>query len=377
MHDINASMIRPTGNMSSHLSDCIYNSKLSTWRLVSITDSIHLYCLPVLILAGVVLNSVNFVVFRSSTLRLYAFGVYIPSLAVIDSIAIVTQMPRRWLNLLYETVGWGRGVTPYDTVDAACKTLTLLSGASQFASAWTLVAMVSERTSVAMNPYRLTKIRHASAARYIVLATCVAAVLFNCHAIVAWRSSPSADDVSTMTSSNLTSHAVSDTTLSFERGRLFSHVHTRHDIKQCRPEVDSELILVVMMVADALLFPVPVAVLCILMAVTLRGLVVTSRVERCRRLSVDLTSRLRAERHVIVMIVWLTACQIALSLPRLVTWFVRLYYWLVADTTDCASEINRDRAAAANDVTEMIFFVNYAIKFLICITSGRDVISQI
>jgi hypothetical protein len=367
------------GNMSTPLSaTCADFSQSSTWRLLSFTDTIHLYCLPVLILAGVVLNSVNFVVFRSSTLRLYAFGVYIPSLAVIDSVALVSQMPRRWLNLLYETVGWGRGVTPYDTVDVACKSLTLLSGTSQFASAWTLVAMASERTSVALNPYRLTRIRQARTARFIVLATCVAAVLVNCHVLVAWRSALPTTDVGVQQMSDSTNVTSTQNIamLSFDRGRLFGHVTTRHDLTQCRPEVDSVLVLVVMMAADALLFPVPVAILCILAAISVRGLVVTSRVERCRRLSVDLTSRLRAERNVIVMIVWLTACHIALALPRLVTWSVRLYFWLVAGAAGCI-ETHKDRAAAANDVAELVFTVNYVVKFLICIMSGRDVISQI
>lgn len=355
----------------SNLSESSLCFQQSSWRLISFTDTIHIYCLPVLIVAGVVLNSVNFVVFRSSTLRLYAFGVFIPSLAIIDSVALVSLMPRRWLNLLYETVGWGRGVTPYDTVDAACKTLTLLSGTSQFASVWTLVAMVSERTSVAINPYRLSRIRQARTARFIVLATSVAAILVNCHVIIAWRSSLPVDAKTTSNDTAPTSKFL------YDASRLFGHVTARHDVIQCRPEVDSMVVLVVMMAADALLFPVPVAVLCVLAAVSVRGLVVTSRVERCRRLSVDLTSRLRAERHVIVMIVWLAACHVILVLPRLVTWSVRLYYWLAASETDCLATVNDERATAAHDVADLLFTVNYVIKFLVCVMSGRDVISQI
>jgi hypothetical protein len=40
-------------------------------------------------------------------------------------------------------------------------------------------------------------------------------------------------------------------------------------------------------------------------------------------------------------------------------------------------DVDRDRAAAANDVAEMVFTASYAIKFLVCIMSGRDVIGQI
>jgi len=93
-------------------------------------------------------------------------------------------------------VGWGRRVTPYDTIDSACKTLTLLAGAAQFASAWTTVAMTAERATVASNPYRVTPLRGAPAARVIAVLLAVAAVAVNCHTVVTWHSADGTCQVS-------------------------------------------------------------------------------------------------------------------------------------------------------------------------------------
>jgi len=48
--------------------------------------------------------SVNYVAFRTSTLRLYATGVYVCALSVLDSTALASHVPRRWLNALFAEV---------------------------------------------------------------------------------------------------------------------------------------------------------------------------------------------------------------------------------------------------------------------------------
>jgi len=302
----------------------------STLRMVELCDSIHLYCMPFLIVVGVVLNSVNFVAFRTSTLRLYAAGVYVCSLAVLDSTTLASHVPRRWLNALFAAVGWGRRVTPYDTIDVACKTLTLLAGSAQFASAWTTVAMAAERASVAANPYRVTPLRQAPAARVIVILLVVAAVAVNCHAIVTWHSAEGT----------------------------------------CQPRSQPLVVVAAMFVAEAVTFSVPVALLAALAAIAVRGIVVGERADRRRRLGVELAARLRAERRITVMVAWLAAAHVALSVPRVATWATRMY--LAFTPGSCSWD--RQRADAADSVAELIFVINYVIKFIICFVAGRDVI---
>jgi len=298
--------------------------------MVELCDTIHLYCMPFLIVVGVVLNSVNFVAFRTSTLRLYATGVYICALAVVDSTALASHVPRRWLNALFAAVGWGHRVTPYDTVDAACKTLTLLAGAAQFASAWTTVAMAAERASAAINPYHVTPLRQAPAARVISVLLAIAAIAVNCHIIVTW-------------------HSAGGT---------------------CQPRSRPIVVVAAMFVAETLAFTVPVALLAALAAVAVRGIVVGERTDRRRRLGVELAARLRAERRVTVMVVWLAAAHVALAVPRVATWATRMYLAFTPGT--CSWD--RQRADAADNVAELIFVVNYVIKFVICFAAGRDVI---
>jgi len=306
------------------------SEKRSTLRVVELCDAIHLYCLPFLIVAGVVLNSVNFVAFRSSTLGLYATGVYVCALAMLDSTALASHVPRRWLNALYVAVGWGRRITPYDTVDPACKTLTLVAGAAQFASAWTTVAMTAERASVAVNPYRVNPLRQAPAARVIVVLLAIAAVAVNCHIIVTWHSADGA----------------------------------------CQPRSRPVVVAAAMFVAEALTFTLPVVVLAALAATAVRGVVVGRRADRRRRLGVELAARLRAERRVTVMVVWLAAAHVTLAVPRVATWVTRMY--LAFATGTCRWQ--QQRADAADSVAELIFIVVYVIKFIICFVAGRDVI---
>jgi len=302
----------------------------STLQMVDLCDAIHLYCMPFLIVVGVVLNSVNFVTFRSSTLRLYATGVYVCALAVVDSAALASHVPRRWLDALYAAVGWGRRVTPYDTVDVACKTLTLLAGAAQFASAWTTVAMAAERASAAVNPYRVTPLRQAPAARVVVGLLATAAVAVSCHVVVTWQS----------------------------------------DGGSCGPRDGPVVVVAALFVAEALAFTLPVALLAALAAVAVRAIVVGGRTDRRRRLGVDLAARLRAERRVTVMVVWLAAAHVALAVPRVATWATRMY--LAFAPGSCSWE--RQRADAADSVAELIFAINYVIKFVICFVAGREVI---
>jgi len=302
----------------------------STLRMVELCDAIHLYCMPFLIVVGVVLNSVNFAAFRTSTLRLYATGVYVCALAVVDSTSLASHVPRRWLNALFAAVGWGHRVTPYDTVDAACKTLTLLAGAAQFSSAWTTVVMAAERATVAVNPYRVTPLRGAPAARVIVVLLAITAVAVNCHVIVTWHS----------------------------------------DGGTCQPRSRPVVVVAAMFVAEALAFTVPVALLAALAAVAVRGIVVNDRADRRRRLGVELAARLRAERRVTVMVVWLAAAHVALAVPRVATWATRMYLAFTPGT--CSWE--RQRADAADRVAELIFVIIYVIKFIICFVAGRDVI---
>jgi len=303
----------------------------STREMVELCDTIHLYCMPILIVAGVVLNSVNFVTFRTSTLRLYATGVYVCALAVTDSTALASHVPRRWLNALYAAVGWGRRVTPYDTVDVACKTLTLIAGAAQFASAWTTVAMAAERASAAVNPYRVTPLRQAPAARVVVILLAIAAVAVSCHVVVTWHS----------------------------------------DAGSCRARTGPVVVVAAMFVAEATAFTFPVALLAALAAVAVRAIVVGRRADRRRRLGVELAARLRAERRVTVMVVWLAAAHVALAVPRVATWATRIY--LAFAPGSCRWD--RQRADAADSVAELIFVVIYVIKFVICFVAGRDVIA--
>lgn len=186
----------------------------SPWwmQLVDASNTTYLYVFPLLLMIGILLNSVNFVLFRSSIgLRLYSFTIFICTVSLTDSLALVAQAPRRWLTLLYQALHWHSLLQPntsYDTSDAACKALTYAAQLLQFVSLWTVVLLAWERSIVAQNPYRQSRFRQTRTACHAVAFVVISGLLLNSHVILSWQTATQpivAMATGNATSSSLTS----------------------------------------------------------------------------------------------------------------------------------------------------------------------------
>ena len=144
-------------------------------------DKVYLFGIAFLIVVAVLLNGLQFAIFRTKPLRSYSFSVYLSALAVLDSFSLFGHIPRRWMNVLYETLDWGLGVTVYDTNLIACRGLTYFSYISRFLSAWVVVALAAERLIVSKDPYKKSKVRKPKTACQILIGLTIISLALNCR----------------------------------------------------------------------------------------------------------------------------------------------------------------------------------------------------
>ena len=167
--------------LSSNDTNCIS-------QLVEASHWCYLYGVGFLIIIALLLNGVSLVVFQTKPLRKFPFSVYLSALAITDTIALFGHIPRKWLDILYLYLGWGTGVTFYDSNTVACKTVTYISYGFRFMSSWLLVGLACERLTVSSNPYKPSKFRTMKSARHAIIYCIIASLIFNSHVLFTWKS---------------------------------------------------------------------------------------------------------------------------------------------------------------------------------------------
>lgn len=187
-------------------------------QLMDASNAIYLYAFPLLLMLGILFNGVNFVLFRSSIgLRLYSsFTIFICTVSVTDSLALVAQAPRRWLSLLYEALNWHSLLQPntsYDTSDIACKALSYVAELMQFVSLWTVVLLAWERSIVAQNPYRQSRFRQTRTACHAVAFVVISGLVLKSHVILSWQTMTTQPLVA-LTTGNATTSSLTGVTTS-------------------------------------------------------------------------------------------------------------------------------------------------------------------
>lgn len=156
------------------------------------SKTVYLYCFPVLLILGLLLNSVNCVMFRSFVgLRHSSFAVFMTAAGVVDSLALVSQAPRRWLRFVYEALG--AGPTSNDADDAVCRAFAFAAEATQFASLWVVVLIAAERSIAALLPHRRPRRGRRGWRRRADLCALVAVVasglVLSSHVFMTWQTS--------------------------------------------------------------------------------------------------------------------------------------------------------------------------------------------
>ena len=317
---------------SSNETDCIS-------QLVEASHWIYLYGVGFLIIIALLLNCVSLVVFQSKPLRNLSFSVYLSALSITDTVALIGHVPRKWLNILYLSLGWGTGVTFYDSSTVACKALTFISYGFRFLSSWLLVGLACERLAVSTNPYKPSKLRTMKSARHAIIYCVIASLIFNSHVLFTWKSVPIPG--------------------SFDGAR------------SCIPMAPSDFISVALTVTTILtIVGLPFLILAIVTIFTIRNF--GSWGMRPRRLSPRAICRALLEKQATSMVVVISVMFCILSVPYTISWIVLLVQHFTSAFTPMCQYV---QISAARDISEVGFMFTYALKFLICIFTGRNVLN--
>ena len=334
-------------------SDC-YSPLLLTSQWV------YLYGLALLLGLALLFNAIMFAIFRAKSLRRYGFSFYLLTSAVTDTMALLCHMPRRWLDMLYGALGWGTGVTIYDTDDIACKSFTYLSHAMRFASAWLVVVLVAERLTMTLNAHKLSKLKLTTPSQQLrVFATVLIFSLgVNCHVLFTWKVVSESDDASSPVL-----HTGNSSTEAHDHP-LITHA--------CAPVFKSEDLATALSVGSiAGMIVLPCIIIIAMVIFTCRNIDKWSMHKR--RMSSNIICRLLQERRGTLMVTGLGMGFCFLSMPHLVVWVLLLlqHFGAIGGATAMCDYM---RTAAIADMTEVVFLSNNALKLLICLCTGKKVI---
>jgi hypothetical protein len=295
-----------------------------------------LYGLGFLIIIAVLFNGLQFAVFRTKPLRKFAVSAYLSAVALSDSLALFSHIPRRWINVLYQTLNWGLGVTVYDTNKTACRGLTYFSYVTRFTSAWIIVAMAAERFIVSKDPYKRSNIRKPKTALQVLLGIAITSLAINSHVIFTWDIIPK------------------------ETGNI------------CAPAHQSEMVSLFLTVLSLLSIVVLPFIITLTLTITmLQNLQTGTWKLRPKKITVSAINKVQFEKNTIYMVSMITGIHCLLCVPFIITWVILLSQHFSPPVNYCKYV----KTYAAKDITEIIYMGNCAVKFIFCVFCGSNIIS--
>ena len=306
-------------------------------NVVGIGHLVYLYGVAFLVAISILLNGLALAVFRTRGLRRFPFAAYLTAIAFADTISLCSHIPRKWVNVLYIVLGWGEGTTFYDNNTVTCKLLTYFAYVARFLSSWLVVALGSERLRVASGPYRRSRYPTLKSAKQGLLYSGIASILCNAHVLFVWDSYKLPGD----------------------------------DHFSCVPATRSSSISLGLTIGTVVMIVgVPFLIVCGMITIVARNF--GSWNVRPRRLNTSVVARALFEKEVTIMVVVVSVTFCLLCMPYLTAWIILLAQHFKTDVPLC----RYIDIAAGRDMAEVGFMIIYAIKFLMCIFSGRGVLSR-
>lgn len=172
-----------------------------------------------------------------------------------------------------------------------------------------------------------------------ILYCIIAALIFNSHVLFTWKS--------------------------------ISIPHSTVDTYSCVPMAPSEFISMALTITTILtIVGLPFCIIAVVTVFTIRNFGAWNL--RPRRLSTRAICRALLERQATLMVVVISAMFCILSVPYAISWVVLLVQHFTSFSGSVCAYAD---ISAARDISEVGFMVTYAIKFLICIFTGRNVLS--
>lgn len=304
--------------------------------LDNLGNYIYMYGLGILIIIAVLLNGLQFAIFRTKPLRKYTFSTYLSAIAITDSFSLFSHIPRRWINVLYQMLDWGLGVTVYDTNIIACRGFTYFSYTIRFMSAWFVVALATDRLIVSKEPYRKSKFRKPRCACHALIVMTLISLTVNCHVIFTWGIMRNGDiGICTLTQQSM-------------------------EMSLCLT-----IIYLIGMVG------LPFLITLILTVLMLQNVHSNTWKLRPRKISISKINNLQLEKKSIIMTSVITGVHCVLSLPFIISWIVIIIQHFHPSANVC----QYTKAFAAKDITEVLYMSNCALKFIFCVFFGNNILS--
>lgn len=154
---------------------------------------LYLIGCPMLLFLGTLGNGLSFFVLTATRkIRLSAFGMYLSTLAVFDTLALWVTLPRHFIKWL-----WLKDIR--ELSEWSCRIFRFLQFSLMNTSAWLLVAVTAERC---LSIYFPTKVRYYNSinrTRIIISTICIVHFLWNVH--IFWTLGPQYDKTGTKVTS--------------------------------------------------------------------------------------------------------------------------------------------------------------------------------
>ncbi|XP_059483829.1 uncharacterized protein LOC132201588 [Neocloeon triangulifer] len=144
-------------------------------RLFVVIDLLHVYYIPAIVVAGVLCNLLNVVVFTSTYLRRRSSSYYLAALALSDTCFLIT------LGLIW--TGDSLGVNTFNK-EGWCQGVVYLSTASSSLSVWLTVGFTVERFVAVKYPLQRPHICTVAKAKAVVLGTVFVSLVLSSYGLL-------------------------------------------------------------------------------------------------------------------------------------------------------------------------------------------------
>lgn len=292
----------------------------------------YAYFTPVILVIGLIGNSLSFKVFISKGMRHLSASVYLAALSATDLVTLICYVTVEWLRrgIVYLEPDWK---VSFIDIDYICQFQMYMSYISRMSSVWLVVAFTVERYIGVCHPLRRIDICSVSSARKIVLSIFISSLT-----LVLYKPFLSGVFISDSGDRYCTT---------YQKHRFVSFV------------LDS--------VYGLLITFVPLTIISVMNALIISKLFARKRKQKKTRvMSEDALVRLEFTSILLVI----SFCFVAFNIPFLVLWIRNFFRSKYVSSQINESEYDVEYWQGVLYITRTIFYANYCINFFLYSITG-------
>ena len=291
------------------------------------------FFIPVVILIGIVGNSLSLRVFTSKAMRKMSASYYLAALAMSDMLVLMTYVLLDWLNRGLPRWPGGHSV-PLVATQGVCQTFLFFGYTFRLVSVWLIVVFTIERYIGVCRPLHRREMCTKTFAK-----RAIGSLLLLSSVIASYKP-------------------------------IFCEVKvTEHGSKLCtfKPEFDRPNF-ILDTIYGLIITAIPFIIISILNMLIVRKLLETRRRHRKAKFLAD-ESVVKLEFTFVLLVI--STCFIALNLPYFIVWCQRLHHQLMTSLTPGKLDSETDRIRGRLFITRTIFCINYCTNFFLYALTGR------